>query len=62
MPLLWKVASPVSWEGWAVSIALLLGMGLLRLVEDPLRRSIALALLFAAYGAVVFLTWSKDPD
>jgi peptidoglycan/LPS O-acetylase OafA/YrhL len=52
----------VSWEGYAVTVALVLGMGLLKWVDDPVRRAIALALLVAAYGAVVFLTWSNDPD
>ena len=62
MPSFGKAIVPVSWEGYAVTVALLLGFGLLKLVGDPLRRAIALALIVAAYGAVVFLTWGNDPD
>jgi disulfide bond formation protein DsbB len=53
---------PLCWEGYAVTIALVLGFGLLQLEGDPARRAIAMALLVAAYGAVVFLTWSNDSD
>jgi hypothetical protein len=52
--------SPLSWEGWAVTLAFLLGMGLLRLEPDLTRRSIALALSAAAFCAIVVLTWG-DP-
>jgi peptidoglycan/LPS O-acetylase OafA/YrhL len=51
----------VSWEGYAVTVALVLGVGLSKLEADPVRRAIALALMVAAYCAVVFLTWG-DPD
>lgn len=62
IPSIGKAIIPVSWEGYAVTIALVLGIGLLKLETDPIRRAIALALLAAAYGLVVFLTWSNDPD
>ena len=62
MPSIGKAIIPVSWEGYAVTVALVLGLGLLKWVDDLPRRSIALVLLVAAYGAVVFLTWSNDPD
>jgi hypothetical protein len=62
MPSIWKVAVPLCWEGYAVTLAFVLGLGLLKLVEDPIRRAIAAALIVAAYGAVVFLTWSNEPD
>jgi hypothetical protein len=52
---------PCSWEGWAVTLALLLGMGLLQLESDPTRRAIAMVLVVAAYCAVVIMTWA-DPD
>ncbi len=52
---------PLCWEGYAVTIAFVLGLGLSKLVADPNRRSIAMALLVAAYGVVVFLTW-ENPD
>ena len=61
IPSIGKAVVPVSWEGYAVTVAFVLGLGLLKLVDDPVRRSIALALLIASYGAVVFLTWSNDP-
>ena len=53
---------PVSWEGWAATIAFLMGLLLLRLEGDLTRRAIAIALLAAAYCALVLLTWSNDPD
>ena len=57
-----KVIVPVSWEGYVVTIALLVGMVLLKLyVHDPIRGSIAFGLMIAAYLAIVLLTWSKDP-
>ena len=61
MRSLWKAAVPVSWEGYTVTVAFLLGMILLGLESDPTRRSIAIALLVAAYFAVVCLTW-EDPE
>jgi hypothetical protein len=61
MPSLWKAISPISWEGWTVTIAFLLGMGLLRLEPDVTRRSIALALIAGAFCAIVALTWG-DPE
>ena len=61
IPFLWKAVSPISWEGWTVTIAFLLGMGLLRVEPDLTRRSIALALVAAAFSAIVILTWG-DPD
>ena len=61
MPSLGKAIVPVSWEGYAVTVAFLLGFGLLRVEPDLVRRSIALVLLIAAYFAVVILTWD-DPD
>jgi hypothetical protein len=61
MRSIWKAAVPVSWEGYAVTVAFLLGFMLMRLVADLNRRAIATALLVAAYGAIVFLTW-EDPD
>lgn len=51
----------MSWEGYTVTVAFLLGMLLLRLEGDITRRGIAMALLAAAYCAVVVLTWG-DPD
>jgi hypothetical protein len=58
-----KVIVPVSWEGYVVSLALLLGIVLLKLyAHDTVRGAIAFALMVAAYVALVFLTWSKDPD
>ena len=62
MPLIGKAICPVSWEGYAVTVAFVLGLGLLKLVDDLARRSIAMALLAAAYGAVVFMTWGNDAD
>ena len=62
IPSFFKVAAPVTWEGITVTVAFVLGIGLLRLVDDPVRRAIGLALLAIGYGAVVILTWSKDPD
>jgi hypothetical protein len=57
----WRVIVPVSWEGYAVTAALLLGMALLKLEGDPTRRGIAIALLAAAFCTIVVLTWG-DPD
>jgi asparagine N-glycosylation enzyme membrane subunit Stt3 len=62
LPSIGKAVIPVSWEGYAVTVAFVLGLGLLKLVDDLPRRTIAMALLAAAYGAVVFLTWRNDPD
>ena len=59
--MFWKPIMPVSWEGYAVIVALLLGMALLRLEGDPVRRAIATVLLAAAFCAIVALTWD-DPD
>jgi hypothetical protein len=56
-----KAAVPLCWEGYAVTVAFLLGFLSMRLVDDPNRRAIATALLVAAYGVIVFLTW-EDPD
>jgi hypothetical protein len=55
-----KAAAPLTWQGYAITFAFLLGLGLLRLEADLIRRSIATALVVAAYGAVVILTWG-DP-
>ena len=52
---------PVSWEGYVVTAAFVLGLGLLSLEGDLTRRLIAGALMAAAYCAVVILTWD-DPD
>jgi hypothetical protein len=52
---------PLSWEGYAVVVAFLLGMFLLQLEADPIRRGIAGVLLMAGFCAVVVLTWG-DPD
>jgi hypothetical protein len=60
-PIFWRAAVPLCWEGYTVTVAFLLGMALLRLVDDLNRRAIATALLVAAFGAIVFLTW-EDPD
>ena len=62
IPSIGKAICPVSWEGYAVTVALVVGVGLLRLVDDPARRTIAFALLVGAYCAVALLTWSNDPD
>lgn len=62
IPSIGKAMCPVSWEGYAVTVAFLLGMVLLKLVDDVARRAIAMTLLAAAYGAIVVLTWSRDPD
>jgi cyclic lactone autoinducer peptide len=51
----------VSWEGYAVTVAFLLGMALLQLEGERTRRAIAMALVAVAYCAVVVLTWG-DPD
>jgi hypothetical protein len=61
MRSIWKVAVPVSWEGYAVTVAWFLGMSLLQLEGDLARRSIAITLLVAAYGVIIFLTWA-DPE
>ena len=61
MPWIGKAMVPVSWEGYAVTVAFVLGLGLLKLVDDLNRRAIAVALLVAAYGVIAFLTWD-DPD
>jgi peptidoglycan/LPS O-acetylase OafA/YrhL len=61
IPSIGKAICPVSWEGYAVTVAFLLGMLLLGLESDLIRRSLALALLAAAYCALVILTWG-DPD
>ncbi len=60
-PRLLKAAAPLTWEGWTVTVAFLMGLMLMRLVEDPLRRAIATGLVVLAYGAIVCLTWG-DPD
>jgi multisubunit Na+/H+ antiporter MnhC subunit len=52
---------PLRWQGYAITFAFLLGLGLLRLEADLVRRSIATALVVVAYGAVVILTWG-DPE
>ena len=52
---------PISWEGYVVTVAFVLSMGLINLEGDLTRRSIAAALLVAAFCAVVVLTWG-DPD
>ena len=62
IPSIGKAIVPVSWEGYAVTGALLVGIVLLPLVGDRQREIIAFTLLVAAYCAVVFLTWSNDPD
>jgi hypothetical protein len=61
LPSIGKAVVPVSWEGYAVTVAFVLGLGLSRLAPDPIRRAIAMALIVAAYGAVVILTW-ENPD
>jgi drug/metabolite transporter (DMT)-like permease len=61
IPSIGKAIIPVSWEGYAVTVAFVVGLGLLPLESDPTRRSIALALLAAAYCVVVILTWG-DTD
>ncbi|MGZ3272632.1 MAG: hypothetical protein ACXU82_16485 [Caulobacteraceae bacterium] len=52
----------MSWEGYAVTAAFILGVVLVRSEHDHTRQAIAFALMAAAYCAVVFLTWSNDPD
>ncbi len=61
IPSIGKAICPVSWEGYAVTVAFVLGLVLLALEGDPNRRAIAMALLAAAFCAVVVLTWG-DPD
>lgn len=61
IPSIGKAVIPVSWEGYVVTLAFVLGLGLLQLEVDRIRRSIAMALIIAAYAVVVFLTW-EDPD
>jgi cobalamin synthase len=62
MPSIGKAIIPVSWEGYAVTVAFVLGfVGLIKFVANPIRGPIALTLWVAAYGAIVFLTW-EDPD
>ena len=56
-----KAAVPLTWQGYVVTVAFLLGFGLLRLEADLVRRSIATALVVVAYGAIVILTWD-DPE
>jgi hypothetical protein len=56
-----KAIIPLTWQGYAVTVAFLLGLGLLRLEADLARRSIATALVVVAYAAVVILTWG-DPE
>lgn len=62
IPSIGRAICPVSWEGYLATVALVLGLALLKFVDDNTRRAIAAALLAAAYVAVVFLTWSRDPD
>ncbi len=62
MPSILKLAVPVSWEGYAVTVVFVLGFAPLKMVDDPIRRAIAMALWMTGYCAVVFLTWSNDPD
>ena len=62
IPSIGKAICPVSWEGYAVTVAFLLGLLLLKLVDDLTRRSIAFALMAAAYSAIVILTWGGDSD
>lgn len=56
-----KATVPLTWQGYAVTVALVLGFGLLRLEADLVRRAIATALVVVAYGAIVVLTWG-DPE
>jgi hypothetical protein len=56
-----KAIVPLTWQGYGLTVALFLGFGLLRLEADLIRRSIAMALVVVAYGAVVILTWG-DPE
>jgi hypothetical protein len=51
---------PLCWEGCAVLIAFVFGMAMLPLVADLTRRALAGILLFAAFGAVVILTWDYE--
>ena len=62
MPSIGKMIVPVSWQGYVLTIALLLGMALLKVyVHDVVRAAIAFWLMIAAYLAIAYLTWSKDP-
>jgi len=61
IPSIGKAACPISWEGYAVTVAFVVGLALLRLESDVIRRAIALALVIAAYTAIVILTWG-DPE
>lgn len=59
-PLFWKPISPVSWEGWTVTVALIAGLVSLKLEPDPIRRGLAFSLMVVAYGVVVALTWADE--
>jgi hypothetical protein len=61
IPFLGKGFVPVCWEGCAVTVAFGLGLGLLTMVRAPIQRSVAMALVVVAFGAIVLLTW-EDPD
>ena len=62
LPVLGKAIYPASWEGWAVTVATVLGLVMLKLVDDPVRRGIAAVLIAGGYCAVVLLTWGDDAD
>jgi hypothetical protein len=54
---------PVSWQGWAATVALLLGPLLINFSGAPLeRRWIAGILLVAGYIALLVLTYAEDSD
>ena len=61
MPSLWTAIVPVSWEGYVVTVALIVSLPLLKLVGDPVRAAIAFSLIVVAYGAIVWLSWGPDP-
>lgn len=55
-----RVAVPVSWEGYAATAAFALSLVLLKLVEDPTRRAIAMVLTSVGFAVIVFLTWGDE--
>jgi hypothetical protein len=53
---------PRSWQGIAVTLALVAGFVMLKLEPHRTQGAIAFALIVVAYGVIVYLTWGRDED